>query len=151
MYSWRRFLLRCFGAQVGKGVIVRPTVRITYPWKVVLDDYVWVGDHAELYSLGPITIGRNSVVSQNAYLCTGGHDYSKVAFSIFAKPIVVGEEVWIAADVFVAPGVNIGSGAVVGARSNVFKDVPECAVVMGSPAVVIKYREPSTAPNASLP
>lgn len=143
LYGWRRFLLRCFGAQVGKGVIIRPTVRITYPWKLILGDHVWVGDHAELYNLGPIRVGRNSVISQNSYLCTGGHDYSKLSFPIFSRPITIGEEAWIAADVFIAPGVTIGSGAVIGARSSVFKDIPERAIAMGSPAMIVKYREPS--------
>lgn len=63
-YRWRNFLLRLFGAKIGKGVIIRPTVKITYPWKVSIDDYSWVGDGATLYSLGRITIGKNSVVSQ---------------------------------------------------------------------------------------
>lgn len=123
-------------------MLVRPTVRITYPWKVSLGDNVWVGDHAELYSLGPISIGRNSVVSQKSYLCTGGHDYNDPSFPIFAKQIVVGEEAWIAADVFVAPGISIGSGAVIGARSSVFFDVPDCAIAMGSPVVIKGYRTP---------
>lgn len=142
LYGWRNFLLRCFGAKIGKGVIVRPTVRVTYPWKVEIGNNAWVGDHAELYSLGPILIGRDAVVSQNSYLCTGSHDYTDPTFPIYAKPITVGDEAWVAADVFVAPGITIGAGAVVGARSSVFQDIPECAIAMGSPAAIKGYRTP---------
>jgi len=135
MYGWRRFLLRCFGAKIGKKVIIRPTVRITYPWKIEIGDYSWIGDHAELYSLGPIKIGKNTVVSQRSYLCTGSHRFDEPDFPIYAKEIVIGDEVWIATDVFVAPGITIADGAVVGARSSVFKPVPACAIMLGSPAV----------------
>ena len=118
-YGWRRWLLRLFGAKVGKGVILRPSVRITYPWKVTIGDYSWIGDNAELYSLGDITIGKNVVVSQKSYLCTGSHRHDLESFDIFQKPIFIEDEAWIATDVFVGPGVTIGKGAVIGARSTV--------------------------------
>lgn len=134
LYGWRRFLLRCFGAKVGRGVLIRPTARITYPWKVSLGDYAWVGDRAELYSLGEIKIGRNSVISQNVYLCTGSHDYTKANFPIYTKPIIIEDEAWIASDVYIAPGVTVGMGAVVGARSSVFGNIPMLVIATGSPA-----------------
>jgi len=132
----RVLALRLFGAKIGARVIVRPSARITYPWKVAIGDHAWIGDHAELYSLGPITIGANSVVSQRAYLCAGTHDYHQIDFAILAPPIHVGDEVWIATDVFVAPGVTIGNGAVIGARSSVFDDIEAGTVAFGSPAKV---------------
>ena len=135
-YGWRRFLLRAFGARVGRRVIVRPTARITYPWKVEIGDYSWVGDHAELYSLGPIRIGANSVISQRAYLCAATHDYRSLDFAILSPPIHVGDQVWIATDVFVAPGISIGDGAVIGARSSVFHDIGPGEIAFGSPAIV---------------
>ena len=140
MYSWRNFLLRLFGAKIGKGVIVRPTARITYPWKLTIGDYSWVGDHVELYTLGDITIGENAVVSQKSYLCTGSHDFQSKSFDIYAKPIVIEDEAWVASDVFVAPGVTIGKGAVVGARSSVFEDMPAGMVCAGYPAKPIRPR-----------
>ena len=76
-YGWRRALLRLFGANVGRGVLVRPTARVTYPWKVTLGDHCWIGDHAELYSLGPISIGAHAVVSQHSYLCSATHDIAQ--------------------------------------------------------------------------
>ena len=75
MYGWRRFLLRSFGAKVGKKVILRPTAQITYPWKVSIGDFSWIGDDVVLYSLGDISIGSNTVISQRCYICTGSHDY----------------------------------------------------------------------------
>lgn len=135
LYGWRNFLLRLFGATIGREVIIRPTVRITYPWKVAIGDRVWIGDHAELYSLGPIRIGSDSVVSQNSYLCTGTHDPRAVGFDISAHPIVIEDEVWVAADVFVHPGVTIGRGAVIGARSTLRGDAKPYGMYAGTPAI----------------
>ena len=140
MYGWRIFLLRLFGAKIGKNVIIRPTAKITYPWKVTIGDYSWIGDDAVLYSLGEITLGDNVVVSQKCYLCTGSHDYKKSTFDIFAKPIKIENEAWLATDVFVAPGVTIGSGTVVGARSSVFCNLVPEMVCIGNPAKPIKHR-----------
>ncbi len=140
MYGWRRWLLRRFGAQVGENVIIRPTVKITYPWKVSIGDYSWIGDDVCLYSLGEIEIGKNVVVSQRSYLCTGSHNYQCTSFDIFAQKIVIDDEVWVASDVYIAPGLRIGRGAVVGARSSVFSDLPEGMICIGNPAKPIKKR-----------
>ena len=140
MYGWRRFLLRLFGARIGKNVLVRPSVKVTYPWKLAIGDYSWIGDDVVLYTLGDIRIGEHAVVSQKSYLCTGSHDYSKPAFDIYAEPIVVEDEAWVSSDVFIAPGVTIGKGAVIGARSTVLEDMPAGMVCVGYPAKAIKPR-----------
>ena len=140
MYGWRRFLLRAFGARIGKGVLIRPSVSVTYPWKLTVGDWSWVGDHATLYTLGDITIGDNTVVSQHAYLCTGSHHYTRPAFDLYARPIHVESEAWIAARAFVGPGVTIGQGAVVGACSVVLKDVPAEMVCAGNPLKILHAR-----------
>jgi putative colanic acid biosynthesis acetyltransferase WcaF len=134
LYGFRRWLLRCFGAQIGKGVILRPSVKIPYPWKLKIGDYSWIGDDAVLYSFADITIGRDVVVSQKCYLCAGTHDYRSPSFDIQSFPIVIEDEAWLAADVFVAPGITIGQGAVVGSRSSVFGNLPGMMVCVGSPA-----------------
>ena len=139
-YKWRALLLRWFGAKIGKDVVIRPSVRVTYPWKLTIGDYAWVGDNAELYTLGRITIGNNAVVSQSSYLCTGSHDYQAEAFDIYALPIVIEDEAWVATDVFIAPGVTIGKGAVIGARSSVYKNMPAGMICTGSPAKPMKER-----------
>ncbi len=140
MFGWRRWLLRLFGAKVGQSVLIRPSVKTTYPWKVTIGDFVWIGDDVVLYSLGEIEIGTNAVVSQRSYLCAAGHDYTKTDFPIYDKKIVIGAQAWLATDVFVAPGVSVGEGAVVGARSSVFNDLPPMMICVGSPAKPIKHR-----------
>lgn len=140
MYGFRAALLRAFGARVGKHVILRPSVTVTYPWKVSIGDHAWVGDDAVLYSLGEIDIGANAVVSQGSYLCAADHDYTRVDFPIRSRKVTVGAQAWLAADVFVAPGVTIGEAAVIGARSSVFKDMPAGMVCFGYPCVPVKKR-----------
>ena len=140
MYGWRRFLLRLFGAKVGSNVVIRPSVRVTYPWKLEIEDNAWVGDGVELYNWSLITIQANAVVSQRCYLCTATHDYSDFTFPLTSAPIVIEEESWVATDVFIAPGVTIGKGAVIGSRSSVFKDMPQGMICFGSPAEAVKLR-----------
>ncbi len=140
MYGWRRFLLRGFGAKIGRGVILRPGVHTQFPWKLTIGDDSWIGDDVVLYNLGEIRIGSNVVVSQKSYLCTGSHDYQTIDFTIFSIPVILEDECWLATDVYVAPGVTIGKGTVVGARSSVFKSLPAGKICMGSPAKVIRDR-----------
>jgi putative colanic acid biosynthesis acetyltransferase WcaF len=140
LYGWRRFLLRLFGCSLGKEVLVRPTAHITYPWKVSIGSHSWIGDHVTLYSLGKIHIGANAVISQNSYLCAATHDMRSPSFDIYDQPIFVDDEVWIASEVFVSPGVRIGRGAVVGARSTVFHDLPPMMVSFGNPAIPVRPR-----------
>ena len=139
--SFRAFLLRCFGANVGRHVLIRPSARFTYPWKVSIGDNTWIGDDVVFYSLGPISVGNDAVISQKSYLCAGTHDIASVAFDILAKPVVIEDEVWIATDVFVAPGVTIHRGVVVGARSSVFSDLPPGMICVGAPARPVRPRQ----------
>ena len=144
-YPWRRFVLRLFGAKIGYKVLIRPGVRVTFPWKVAIGDYCWIGDNATLYSIAPVTIGEHSVISQEAYLCTGTHDHRKVSFPLVASPITVEPECWISARAFIGPGVRIERGAVVGACSVVLSDVPTATIVAGVPARTVGLR------NAPIP
>jgi len=139
-YPWRRFILRLFGAKLGWKVLIRPGVRIVFPWKLVVGDHCWIGDNATLYNIAPITIGEHSVISQDAYLCTGTHDYREVSFPLIASAIAVESECWIAAGAFVGPGVTIRYGAVVGAGSVVLSDVESATIVAGIPARKVGLR-----------
>ena len=139
-YGWRNWLLRRFGARIGKNVQIRSTTRVTYPWKLTLGDYVWVGDDCVFYSLGNIVVGSHVAIAHDVYFCTGIHDYRRRDFPILQKPIVIEDEVWIPNDVFVGPGVTIGMGTVVGARSTVLHDLPAGMVCFGNPAKAIKPR-----------
>jgi len=140
LYSWRRFAWRLFGASVGHKVLIRPGVRVTFPWNTVIGDYCWIGDNATLYSVGKITIGEHSVVSQDAYLCAATHDHSDISFPLIVSPITLEPECWIATRAFVGPGVRIGRGAVIGACSVVLSDVPPATIVAGVPARMIGMR-----------
>lgn len=139
-YGWRRFLLNSFGAKIGKGTRIRSTTKITYPWKVEIGSNTWIGDDCVLYSLGEIKIGSNVAVAHKVYFNTGGHDYEKITFDIFSKPLVVEDECWITNDVYIAPGVTIGKGTIIGARSTVLKSMPAGKICVGSPAKPIKDR-----------
>jgi putative colanic acid biosynthesis acetyltransferase WcaF len=139
-YPIRRMFLRLFGAKIGKGVLIRPGVEITYPWKVVIGDHSWIGDNVTLYSLGAISIGANTVVSQNTYICAADHDYTDVRFTIRQCPVAIGNEVWVASDVWIGPGVQVGDGTVVGARSTATRNLPPEMVCVGSPCRPIKPR-----------
>jgi putative colanic acid biosynthesis acetyltransferase WcaF len=140
LYGWRRFLLRLFGAEIGEGVLVRPSVRVTYPWRLSIGDHSWIGDHVELYTLGPIRIGSNAVVSQGSYLCTATHDYSRSSFDMQTRSVTIEDEAWVAAHCFVAPGVTVKRGAMVASRSLVLKDVPAGMIAAGHPAQVLRPR-----------
>jgi putative colanic acid biosynthesis acetyltransferase WcaF len=139
-YGWRNFLLRLFGARIGKKVQIRSTTRVTYPWKLTIGDYVWVGDDCVFYNLGEIVLGSHVAVAHDVYFCTGLHDYTKLDFPIGQKPIRIEDETWIPNDVFIGPGVTIGKGAIVGARSTVLNDLPPGMICYGSPAKPIKPR-----------
>lgn len=141
LHSWRRFLLKCFGAKLGKKVHLYPTCKITMPWKLEMGNYSCLGDYVICYNIGGITIGDNSTISQFSHLCSSSHNYTKPNMpQTFAK-IIIEDQVWVCADVFIAPGVRIGQGAVVGARAAVFKDVQTWTVVGGNPAKFIKKRK----------
>lgn len=137
----RRFLLRLFGAKVGKQVVIRPSARFYYPWKIEIGDYSWIGSDVELYSLDHIRIGEHCVVSQHSYLCTGSHDVTDRAFGLKTAPITLENGVWVATNCFVGPGVTIGANTVVGACSSVFSDLPSQHICLGTPCRPLKPRE----------
>ncbi|PSN14100.1 colanic acid biosynthesis acetyltransferase WcaF [filamentous cyanobacterium CCP5] len=129
----RRWLLRLFGARIGKGVVIRPTARFTYPWKVSIGDYSWVGDDVVFYSLEAITVGCHCVISQQCYLCTGSHDVTDPAFGLKTGAIAIENGAWVAAGCFVANGVTVGTNAVIGARSSVLRSMPAGQLCWGNP------------------
>lgn len=140
-HFWRRFLLRAFGAKIGRGAHPYPSVKIWAPWNLTMGDYSCLGHHVDCYCVAPITIGEHATVSQYSYLCTASHDIECHRMTLVTAPIVVGAGAWITADVFVGPGVHIGEGAVVAVRSTVLNDVSPWTVVAGNPAKFIKRRE----------
>ena len=128
-HGWRAFLLRLFGARLGKGVHVYPRAKVWAPWNLELGDHVGIADDTNIYNMALISIGRYSVISQGAHLCGGSHDYNSRNFQLYAKPIVLGEHVWVCADAFITLGVCIADGVVVGARALVIKNIAQAWTV----------------------
>jgi len=138
--SWKIFLLRIFGAKINKHAIVYSSAKIYKPWNLEMDAYACLGPDVDCYSVDKIYIGAYATVSQKSFLCPGSHDISKSSRPALYGPIIIKDHAWIAADVFIGRGVTIGQGAVIGARSSVFKDVEPWTVVGGNPAKFIKKR-----------
>lgn len=139
-YGFRAWLLRCFGARVHPTARLRSTVTVEIPWHLSIGATTIVGDHVILYCLGPVKIGARACISQYAHVCAGTHDFTRRDFALVKAPITIGDDAWVAADCFVGPGVTIGDGAVLGARSNAFGDLPAWMICVGSPARAIKAR-----------
>lgn len=144
---WRIFVLRCFGAKIGRRCSVYASVRVWAPWNLTLGDYVAVGPGAELYAVDRITVGSMATISQRAFVCTASHDVTRLLKPLTHRPIVIGDAAWVAAEAFVGMGVTIGEGAVVGARAVVTKDVAPWTIVGGNPARFLKRRVLRDAPT----
>jgi len=134
-------LLRAFGAKVGQGVVVRSQVNVTFPWRLSIGDHVWIGEEVLILSLAQVALESNVCLSQRAFLCTGSHDFRAPKFDLITKPITVRGGSWVAAQAFIAPGVEIGEGSMVAAGSVVLENVPAKTLVRGNPAVVVKRFE----------
>ena len=139
-HPWRCLLLRLFGAKLGRAVHPYPSARIWAPWNLEMGDHACLSEGVDCYCVAPIRIGAQTTVSQYSFLCTASHDYTRADMPLVTAPITIGERAWLTADVFVGPGVTIGDGAVVTARSSVFADIPPWVVARGNPAVPVKAR-----------
>ncbi len=139
-WGWRRALLRCFGAKIGKGVQIFPTVRIFAPWNLTVGEQSSMGFDVLVYNLGEIRIGKRVTVSQRVHLCAGTHDPEDPGMMLLKPPILIEDDAWICADAFVGPDVVVNQGAVVGARSVVVKHVEPFSIVVGNPAREIRKR-----------
>ena len=139
-YKLKIFLLRSFGAKIGKGVLVKPFVNIKYPWLLELGNHIWIGEHVWIDNLTKVTIGSNVCLSQGAFLLTGNHDYTKPAFDLVVKPIILEEAVWIGANAVVCPGVTCGSKAILSVGSIATSNLVSNGIYSGNPAVKIKDR-----------
>ena len=139
--GWRCFLLRLFGAKIGKGVRIQGSTKIWQPWKLIIDDNSWIDSNVFLYSVNDIIIGSNVVVSEAAFICTASHDIHSPVFELVSKPIFIQNYAWICAKATILMGVTIGEGSVVAACAVVTKNTEPWIVVGGNPANVIGKRE----------
>lgn len=138
--GWRRWLLRCFGARLASTANVYGSARIWSPANLCMGDHATIGPGAIIYSMAPITIGPFAIVSQRAHLCAGTHDVEDHQFQLRTRPIQVGSRAWIAAEAFVGPGVTVGDGAVLGARSCAMRNLDAWTVYTGNPATSLRVR-----------
>jgi|ERR1035441_9077113 putative colanic acid biosynthesis acetyltransferase WcaF len=141
LHAWRVLLLRAFGAKMGPNCHFYPGSKVWAPWNLVCADSVAAGDGAEIYNPAPIRLGSHSIISQGAYLCGATHDFDDPAFPLLAFSMELGAYSWICARASVAPGVNVGEGAVLGLASVATRDLEPWGVYAGSPAVKVKERK----------
>ena len=138
--AWRRFLLRAFGAKLGRGCDVRGSARVWYPPHLHMEDRSVIAQRVNCYNMAPIHLGADALISQGAHLCAGTHDISSPVFQLTTRPITIGAQAWIAAEAFVGPGVDVGEGAVLGARGVAFRSLEPWGVYGGNPAKLLKQR-----------
>jgi putative colanic acid biosynthesis acetyltransferase WcaF len=136
----KSMVLRAFGAKIGRGVVIKPQVKITFPWKLEVGDFVWLGEECWLLNLERITIGSNVCISQRAFLCTGNHNYRLPSFDLIVKPITIEDGAWLGAGCWVGPGLKIGSHAILTACSLMTTDMEAWGIYQGNPAVFVKRR-----------
>ena len=147
LHGWRRLILKLFGADLHATSVVYPAARVWAPWNLTMKAGSTISDDVDVYCVDKIEIGENATISQYSFLCTASHDYSDPGIMdnpimvLVTAPIKIGDRAWVAADAFIAPGVEIGEGAVILARSSVFKDIEPWTVVTGNPAEFVRRRE----------
>lgn len=138
--AFKLFLLKCFGAKIGKGVVLKPSVNIKYPWLLIIGDYTWIGEEVWIDNLALVKIGNNVCLSQGAMLLTGNHNYKKTTFDLIVAGIEIADGAWIGAKSIVCPGVACGRHAVLTVGSVATSDLEEDSIYTGNPAVKVKDR-----------
>ena len=139
-YKFKKLLLVWFGAKVGDGLVIKPKVRIKYPWRLSIGNHCWIGESVWIDNLEEISIGNNVSISQGAMLLTGNHDYTKSNFPYRLGKIFVDDGVWIGAKSIVCPGVRCASHAILTVNSVASKDLNEWSIYAGNPAVFVRVR-----------
>ncbi len=135
------FWLRVFGAQLGKGIVIKPQVTIKYPWKLSIGDHCWIGESVWIDNLDDVTLENNVCISQGALLLCGNHNYKSINFDLMIAPICLKEGSWVGAKCSVAPGVTFSSHAVLSMGSVATQDLDAYSIYSGNPAVLVKSRE----------
>ncbi|TWT88847.1 Maltose O-acetyltransferase [Pseudobythopirellula maris] len=138
----KRVILRWFGARIGKGVVIKPHLRIKYPWRLAFGDHCWIGQGSWFDNIEDIRLGDHVCVSQDVYLCTGSHDHRTRTFDLTPGAIVIENGAWVAASSLLLPGVVVGANALVAGGSVVTKSVEPGKIVGGNPAQVLRDRQP---------
>jgi len=138
--AWKRFLLRLFGAKIGRGVVLRPRINIHFPWKLEVGDHCWIGDGCQILNIAPFTMEPQVALAHEVYIAAAGHDIRSATMAAKNEPIVIRSGTWVASRAFIAGGVTVGEDCVVAAGAVVVKDVPQSSIVAGNPAEVVRER-----------
>lgn len=133
-------ILKIFGCKAGKDIRVKPFVNIKYPWRLIIGDHTWIGEGCVIENLAPVTLGKNVCLSQGSTLVTGNHNYKKVTFDLFVKPIIIEDGAWIGAKAIVCPGVVMASHGILTVGSVLTKNTEPYSIYQGNPAVKIRER-----------
>jgi len=136
----KKFVLRLFGAKIGKGTLIKPRVNVKYPWNLIVGKNVWIGEQVWIDNLAKVNIGDNVCISQGSMLLCGNHNYKKVSFDLIVKPIDLEEGVWIGAKAIVCPGITCSSHALLTVNSVATTNLDAYSVYQGNPAIKIKDR-----------
>jgi putative colanic acid biosynthesis acetyltransferase WcaF len=139
--NFKCWLLRCFGAQIGTGVRIKPGLKVKFPWRLVVGEFVWLGENCWIDNVAMVTIDSHTCLSQEVYLCTGNHDWSSPTFDLQDAPIQIGESCWIAARAMIGPGVVVGRGAVLCLGSVTGRSLAPMTIYAGNPAQPVKERK----------
>ena len=137
---WRIFLLRAFGSKIGIGCRFKPRMHVTSPWMLRIGNFCWLGEAIWIDNLTHVCLGTNVCISQGVYICTGNHDYRSLSFDLKLGPVLIEDEVWVAANSVLAPGTIIRHGVVVALASVVSGEVPANVIVRGNPALKVGVR-----------
>ncbi len=141
-FKWRCLLLRLFGAEIAnEKVHPYPSSKVWAPWNLIMERDTCLSHNVDCYNVNLVHLQEGVVISQYSFLCTASHDYTQKSMPLITAPIIIQKNAWVTSDVFIGPGVTIGEGAVVAARSTVMKDVLPWNVVSGNPAVILKIRK----------
>lgn len=138
--SLKCWILRLFGARIGKGLYIKPGADIKFPWYLSVGDHCWIGENSWIDNLAQVNIGSHVCISQGVYLCTGNHDWTTRNMKLFRRPITLADGCWVGARSTVCPGVTIGAAAVTAVGSIVTKDVPPYEIWGGNPAAYLRDR-----------
>ena len=138
--AFKVFLLRSFGAQIGTGVVIKPGVKVKFPWRLKVGDHVWIGENAWIDNIATVTIRDHVCISQDVYLCTGNHDWRDRNFKLLTGEIHIEEGSWLAARSVIGPGVTVGRGAILGLGSVASRSLQPMTIYSGNPAQPVKQR-----------
>ena len=137
----KRSLLRLFGAEIGAGVVIKPKVRIKYPWHLCIGQHSWIGEDVWIDNLGKVDIGAHCCISQGATILSGNHDYKQPSFDLIVKPITLEDGVWIGARSTVVQGIHCASHSILTVGSVAAADLEAYSIYSGVPAVKVRERK----------